>query len=298
MISSFPKSPSIDLTVAVGFVDFWPGFDPYRNVFINSLSVYANIIVHDNPDPETPPDILFYSCFEQFNKVFICPKVQFLGECIAPNPDSYSLSFFPTSGTNAYLPLWLTLFDWHNSRSKDLFPVSIFNQLSQDHNLTDNEFETFELRLPRCAVIMNNPIKERLALVERIQSIIPCDLFGRAFHNPFDPSDQAKLSLLSRYKFHYCDENTIFPGYITEKLIHACIAGCIPIYSHSSLKGSCLNPGRTINSALDSTTIAAMVSDPHFRRELLSSKLIVGGLDGNYLVKSIAVASFGSLRGF
>ena len=297
MNSSSQKPPAKDLTIVVGFVDFWPGFDPYRNVFINSLSVYSNIIVCSNPDPESPPDILFYSCFGQVNKTFFCPKVQFLGECIAPDPDTYSLSFFQKSNTNTYLPLWLTLFDWHNSRSKDLFPLSLFIQLVAGRQLIDNEFEAFESRLPRCVVIMNNPVKERLELVERIQSIIPCDLFGRAFHNPFDSSDQAKLSLLSKYKFHYCDENTLFPGYVTEKLIHACIAGCIPIYSHSNLKGSGLNPDKTINSALSTTSIAAMLSDLHIQRALLNSKLIVGGLDSGYVLKSIARASFGALRG-
>ena len=32
------------------------------------------------------------------------------------------------------------------------------------------------------------------------------------------------------YKFNICFENTLHPGYYTEKLIHAKVAGCIPVY--------------------------------------------------------------------
>ena len=42
--------------------------------------------------------------------------------------------------------------------------------------------------------------------------------------------EKYKLDIISDYKFNICFENTIHPGYYTEKLLHAKIAGCIPIY--------------------------------------------------------------------
>ena len=44
------------------------------------------------------------------------------------------------------------------------------------------------------------------------------------------PGLRAKRSVLSRYRFAICFENTIFPGYLTEKLFDCLLAGCIPIY--------------------------------------------------------------------
>jgi hypothetical protein len=41
---------------------------------------------------------------------------------------------------------------------------------------------------------------------------------------------RAKRAVLSRYRFAICFENTIFPGYLTEKLFDCLLAGCIPIY--------------------------------------------------------------------
>jgi len=39
-----------------------------------------------------------------------------------------------------------------------------------------------------------------------------------------------KRSVLSRYRFALCLENTSWPGYLTEKLIDAIAAGCVPLY--------------------------------------------------------------------
>lgn len=39
-----------------------------------------------------------------------------------------------------------------------------------------------------------------------------------------------KLPVLSQYKFTFCFENTIFPGYVTEKIFDAMFAGSVPVY--------------------------------------------------------------------
>lgn len=41
---------------------------------------------------------------------------------------------------------------------------------------------------------------------------------------------RAKRAVLNRYRFAICFENTIFPGYLTEKIFDCFLAGCIPIY--------------------------------------------------------------------
>ena len=40
----------------------------------------------------------------------------------------------------------------------------------------------------------------------------------------------AKIEYLSRFRYNLCPENTCAPGYTTEKLFHAVLAGAIPIY--------------------------------------------------------------------
>lgn len=39
-----------------------------------------------------------------------------------------------------------------------------------------------------------------------------------------------KLPVLSQYKFTFCLENSVFPGYVTEKIFDAMFAGSVPVY--------------------------------------------------------------------
>ena len=42
--------------------------------------------------------------------------------------------------------------------------------------------------------------------------------------------EKQKMDLISDYKFSICFEHSVYPGYFTEKLFHAKLAGNIPIY--------------------------------------------------------------------
>ena len=47
----------------------------------------------------------------------------------------------------------------------------------------------------------------------------------------------AKHPVLSMHPLNLCFENSIAPGYITEKILHARMAGCVALsYAHSSFK--------------------------------------------------------------
>ena len=70
------------------------------------------------------------------------------------------------------------------------------------------------------------------------------DLYGRGWENhKFLTKEESeavkrlnpkqigdKDLIVSKYQFALCFENTIFPGYVTEKIFDCFIAGCIPIY--------------------------------------------------------------------
>ena len=85
---------------------------------------------------------------------------------------------------------------------------------------------------------------ERLRLIESLASLPDFDLYGRGWDrigrerfraSPLVMSRwrgmvEDKHAVLRRYRFVLCVENTAFPGYITEKLTDAFLAGAIPIY--------------------------------------------------------------------
>jgi len=95
--------------------------------------------------------------------------------------------------------------------------------------------------------MIGNPVQNRLDVAKLIHSTFgPVDGYGRVFGNPYDGD---KVKLLEKYKFNICFENSLTDGYVTEKLLQAKIAGCIPIYyGHSSFSKD-FNPMCAINYA-------------------------------------------------
>lgn len=64
------------------------------------------------------------------------------------------------------------------------------------------------------------------------------DLYGFGWEKDVSPeviatykgSIEDKTHVLSQYKFAFCFENSIFEGYVTEKIFDVMFAGCVPVY--------------------------------------------------------------------
>ena len=59
---------------------------------------------------------------------------------------------------------------------------------------------------------------------------------------------QEKIKFLQPYKFVICFEHSLFPGYTSEKLYHAMLANCIPIYWGNPLVHRDFNTKSFINA--------------------------------------------------
>jgi hypothetical protein len=79
-----------------------------------------------------------------------------------------------------------------------------------------------------CAMVAGNPEGLRVNLFNSISEYKRVDGYGNMFNRPLRKS---KFDLLKDYKFSLCPENSIYDGYVTEKLIDAYAGGTVPIYS-------------------------------------------------------------------
>lgn len=140
----------------------------------------------------------------------------------------------------------------------------------------------------------------RLTNVPRARRPRLVDTASRAYAVPY----QEKLEKLARYRFVACIENAVFPGYVTEKVIDALVAGTIPLYLGAPDVEDFLPPGVFIDlrnfhsmveldeflESMDSETwssyrsagrdflssrAGARFEDHHFAQEVL--ELLVGG---------------------
>lgn len=184
--------------------------------------------------------MLFYGPFgEEHLRYSHCLKIFYTGENIKPDFSQChaALSFDPESheGRNMRLPVWHLYIDWFGMKSYGnpewLVPVEwlIDSRKSPFSSIKKHGF---------CSIVYGKQLASRRQAIEDLSAYGAVDVFGKA--NPAAPIDDGelvKLQTLARYRFSLCHENSISPGYHTEKLLHGKAAGCIPIYyGHESIE--------------------------------------------------------------
>ena len=97
-----------------------------------------------------------------------------------------------------------------------------------------------------CCLVAANPEPHRMFSAQQLSRIERVDLYGRIAGKAHEGS---KYDLLSNYRFNICFENSIFPGYYTEKLLQAWVGGCVPLYYADPWFAADFNPKAAINRA-------------------------------------------------
>ena len=229
--------------IKIAFTDFWAepkAFNPHNNFFLHcSRNVREEVKV---VEPEYC-DFLFYGPFGNQNKHYRdCTKIFYTGENVAPKlrQCDYALTFQPNSlgGRNYRLPLWYLYIDWFGVGTYDnpewLVPREALNSAV---SLEDSSQKLF------CAIVYGKRVRSREQAIKHLSTYKPVDIYGKA--NPSKPigdGEHAKLQVLAGYKFSLCYENSISPGYVTEKLLHGKACGGVPIYYGCDEAGLDFNP--------------------------------------------------------
>jgi hypothetical protein len=220
----------------VEFRDFWRGFNPRDNLWLTVFAQMGNVEVVDSGG-----DVCVFSCFGDSHRTFRGCKVFVSGENRRPNfRDADFCIGFDHVVDDRYLryPLWA----WHDTASELLHPYG--------ENITEKQTDF-------CAFVVSNPRNPiRNAMFEELSRHRHVHSAGRLFNN--DSMEGESLpgrqsapttSYLQRFQFTIAMENSAFPGYTTEKLLQAFVAGSIPIYWGDPLVDYDFDPRSFINFA-------------------------------------------------
>lgn len=248
------------------FTDFWGGSrKPIQwNPIFKMLSKYYEIeLTHS-------PDFLLYSCFGYEYLKYDCIRIFITGENTRPNFEEcdYAFSFdFPNSERNYRLPLY-RLYKGYDDLLKPRTPDVVLNQ--------DRKF---------CSFLVSNDVPDaRIHLFDLLSEYKKVDSGGKFRNNIGNPVPRGEeISWLGNYKFNITFENSSYPGYTTEKLMHALVSNTIPIYWGNPLVGQDFNTGSFINCH-DYNTLEDVLSlvkdidgDPALYNNILSQPFLPGG---------------------
>jgi len=135
-----------------------------------------------------------------------------------------------------------------------------------------------------CSFIHRNPVSLREEFVRILARRAPVDCPGLSMNNmpAIGPSLAEKLDFLAGRRFCVTFENAATPGYSTEKLPEALLAGTVPIYWGDPLVGLDFNPEAFLNLADHASledladAVMAVASDPAALRRLREQPAFAG----------------------
>jgi len=270
--------------VKINFVDFWKGFDPYNNYFVNSLKGKVDFEI--SPDPE----ILFFSYAGKAHLHYTCHKIQYLGENVAPDfrLTDYALSFdYLQHPNHLRLPLYAMRFD-ENETVEKTFPL--VTAPAADTMLKGKTgFCSF--------VVSSKDTQSRIDFFHQLSKYKKVDSGGAVLNNIGGRVDD-KLAFIEKYKFNIAFENASFPGYVTEKLIEAKQAGTVPVYWGNPRIAEEMNPKSFINYyeyRSFKKVLAAVIAadnDDGLYKEYLQQPLFYNNQPNEYLNKERFVNFF------
>ncbi len=113
-----------------------------------------------------------------------------------------------------------------------------------------------------------------LNLTKRVDSLGSYKNNMEGFTLPFGHEEE--IAYLSQYKFALCFENSSAPGYCTEKIILAYLAGCIPVYWGDPNIGEYFNPESMYNVdyfGKCDVKIREIEANPELYKEIVSKNI-------------------------
>jgi hypothetical protein len=197
-------------------------------------------------------------------------------------PCDYSISFdlCVTSSKHIRLPYWMEMINWRHE-GVDGNTNSRFGKLLELERLTQPLGDTFLKRQQKAAFFSSHLREPRATLLAAVSAIVPVDGYGPHFDANIahhSSSGLGKFAVLQNYVFNLCPENTMYPGYYTEKIPEAFAAGCIPLaWADTNLcidfnPDAVINLGTMMSNGFDN--LAETIQSPTVMRNLSDCVLL------------------------
>ncbi len=142
---------------------------------------------------------------------------------------SFDLGF--QDETHCRFPYWMEMVDWSKEGiSGNTNPR--YGRLLNIEQMMRPLGNQFLKRERQALLITSHLLEPRKTIYEAVNRILPVKGLGAHFNRDIKNHHQSgfvKFDELQQAAFNLCPENGLFPGYYTEKIPEAFLAGCLPI---------------------------------------------------------------------
>jgi hypothetical protein len=204
----------------LAFSDLESGSDRCKNWLFGLLEQRFNV------EESSDPDFLICSNYGHGYLDYLCPRIFISCENVRVSPWKCDFIF---SSDYSRLP-------YHHR-----LPYYRLRYTAEELATSRNWRQILEADRKFACVVISNPMgEERNAFWRCLEQCGPVASGGHFRNNVGGPVPD-KLEFCRGYKFCIAFENSSAPGYTTEKLIDAWMAGCVPIYWGDERLGDDLN---------------------------------------------------------
>lgn len=130
------------------------------------------------------------------------------------------------------LPYWMEGLDWSDYGIRDSITDRVGVKVKAANLAKERDPSTVLSKRKELAIITSHLTGLRNDVVNRLQKVVPIHGFG-PYYQPeikhHSESGFTKRDVLESYAFNLSPENTIYPGYVTEKILEAYICETIPV---------------------------------------------------------------------
>jgi len=186
------------------------------------------------------PDYVFYTQVGQRHRLYPCTKIFYTQE-----------SFVPNWRDCDYAILSIKLDD---PRAFHLPYYSLWREAAALVRPDGTDYEAWlKAKTGFCSFLVgyvDRSVGHRTRFFEKLNARRRVASGGRALNNlgrRVAPGLDAKLDFLRAYKFHLAFENREVPGYVTEKIVDAFMAGTVPVYWGDASVKEQFNPAAFID---------------------------------------------------
>jgi hypothetical protein len=210
----------------IDFADFWPGFDKTHNFFHDLLAKRYEVRITRHPD------LVIYSRYGKDHRAYGCRRLMVNWE---NRPWSFSECDFAITSDHVDHP--------------DHFRFPLFAVAVPDDGppSIDDPAAVLASKTGFASIVVSNPRgATRNAMLDLMNGYREVASGGRYRNNVGGPVAD-KFAFQRRYKFSLAFENSSYPGYTTEKVVHALEADTVPIYWGNPLVHRDLNADRFLS---------------------------------------------------
>lgn len=233
--------------INISFLNWYPGFDTDTKKKTGHFSLIYNMLKQIGCDFKvTKPSIahvIFFSCFGNFNEVKKYPNAvsilivhepriifnRNMKEILSvynyyigyPTDDDYSRE----EGRVLLFPFWLTEYDFYNDKSE------VYRYI--EDNVSKSDWRIHERSRLGCLISRSDfgGLRKRMfKLLEDAGIRLDCPSKVCNNESSIEERGLTKDEYLRKYVFNICPENNAQNNYVTEKIFHCCMNGCIPVY--------------------------------------------------------------------